>query len=781
MKALAQIPCVKPDAGADQSTTQSSFKLKDAPAGYFWCMPSGNPVADATIHAQTGAISGMRTPGTYRFVLSSIAHSMNLHADRPIESDGPLRSNTLTGLEMLDNGQIKVGVDGRYGGAITYLSTKTGVNMVNNYDLGRQIQVAAYSGPVPFKPAGFEIKDVWSQIGWNPLQAGDYYGNPGRILAFEKRDNLLYVKTAAKFWPLRNYEEGTIIEHWVRLAGPVVKVHVRVTLGRNDKTQFTAREQEFPCLYLNGAYRKAWGYTGTQPFTNGDKYQRTAPFELANVKVSEPWMALTRDDGTGVGLYSPNNLFFKEGFFGDEFTDNEFGSSTSYIAATPFAQLDHNSVTDFDYELVVGHVNDIRAYVYAQPRPDTGPNYRFSNSRAGWHLFEGNDTGFPISNKVQIVHNGQGSQLFKSPAVHWKGSDNPKVYVRAAFNLNNNQTKYQFHWRNFEDTDFLGFRFKEFTVVNDNQFRTYEIDLRNTNWASSIIRQIQLTPPAGSQTTGSVQIEWISTNPDGPPQAQPEAPATVCTDTVLVTVNPAPSNVVPDAGPDITTRCGITTLDLTAPSAGLSWRMISKPSGSLATITPKGAVRELQKAGTYVVALANDTFSAVDLMAITVPDCGPPQSLSSVVFLDNGRGNGIARNGRQEPGEPGVPNVTATLYSDPNGDGNPADGKILDRVRTNAQGVYQFNSLYANEIYIIALDASNFVAGQPLHRTISTRQSNFSPVYGLLSGKIQLQNPAPAAPSLRALAPAQSTDPSFGLIPDCGEPSCVIIRHKRLQ
>src|SRR5579871_847841 len=49
----------------------------------------------------------------------------------------------------LDNGQIRIGVDLNLGGAITWISKSTDTtNLVNNFDLGRQIQMSFYSGPI---------------------------------------------------------------------------------------------------------------------------------------------------------------------------------------------------------------------------------------------------------------------------------------------------------------------------------------------------------------------------------------------------------------------------------------------------------------------------------------------------------------------------------------------------------------------------------------------------------------------------------------------------------
>lgn len=50
----------------------------------------------------------------------------------------------------LDTGVVKVGVDLGKGGSITYLS-KSGTtdNIINSFDLGRQIQQSYYAGPQP--------------------------------------------------------------------------------------------------------------------------------------------------------------------------------------------------------------------------------------------------------------------------------------------------------------------------------------------------------------------------------------------------------------------------------------------------------------------------------------------------------------------------------------------------------------------------------------------------------------------------------------------------------
>ena len=99
------------------------------------------------------------------------------------------------GMQYLSNGLIKVGIDLKKGGAITHVSSNiNGINLINSYDLGRQVQMSFYSGPIPFNPPGTTLSKAWEKLGWNPIQTGDYAGNMSKVIGFRKSRNALYVK-----------------------------------------------------------------------------------------------------------------------------------------------------------------------------------------------------------------------------------------------------------------------------------------------------------------------------------------------------------------------------------------------------------------------------------------------------------------------------------------------------------------------------------------------------------------------------------------------------------
>jgi hypothetical protein len=436
------------------------------------------------------------------------------------------RVGVLDGLQTIENDKIQVGIDTRYGGAITrlrFLNNQNGNvstdNMVNNPDLGRQIQVGLYGGPIDYSKNG---APGWTGLGWNPIQAGDTYRNPSEVVAIDKQDNLLYVKTIPKQFALNNEPGEATIEQWIRLSGNVVKVHVKTVLFRTDKTQYAARQQEMPCMYLNGDYHNMWYYNGGDPFTNGSlamsRQQPPATFLFGDVYPTEPWMATTNDNGYGVGLYYQNNYDWKRGYFGSDLVGGEFSEVASYVAATPFVLLDNNIVYEWDYELVVGHLNEIRSYIYSQPRPSAGPNYRFDASRKGWYYYGTKDSGWPIQGKLHIQVDESQPNDIKSPFVFWKGRANPKIYLRAAFNTVS--SKFRLSWRRAEDETLYrtGDRYTDFPIINDGQFHTYEIDLSsNDNWLNYNIGQIEFsTIPGGPSNNGWAEFEWVAARAAGP-------------------------------------------------------------------------------------------------------------------------------------------------------------------------------------------------------------------------------------------------------------------------
>src|SRR4051812_41250571 len=122
-------------------------------------------------------------------------------------------------MSYLDNGTIRLGVDLGKGGTITYLSPSGGgVNVINSWDLGREVQQSYYSGPVNYgNPA-----PRWTGFPWNPIGAGDTYGNPATVLQQSNDGQTIYTQTAPLQWALDRVACECVMQQWITLDGNAV-------------------------------------------------------------------------------------------------------------------------------------------------------------------------------------------------------------------------------------------------------------------------------------------------------------------------------------------------------------------------------------------------------------------------------------------------------------------------------------------------------------------------------------------------------------------------------
>jgi hypothetical protein len=72
------------------------------------------------------------------------------------------------------------------------------------------------------------------------------------------------------------------------------------------------------------------------------------------------------------------------------------------------------------------------------------------------------------------------------------------------------------------------------------------------------------------------------------------------------------------------------------------------------------------------------------------------------------------RDGVQDVGERGIPNVKVALYSDPNGDGDPSDGSLVDTATTDATGRYLFPDLGSGSYVVGVTDECGALTGLSL-------------------------------------------------------------------
>lgn len=418
-------------------------------------------------------------------------------------------------LQTIENDRIRVGIDLCAGGAIAYLAPVHGENMINTLDLGRQAQVALYSGPNPYAENGVSPDTSLASQGWNPVQAGDAFGTASPVITFRKEANLLYVKTQPRQYALSNTLGEAYIESWIRLEGNVAKVHAKITLFRKDKKQYEVRFQEMPCVYLNGTYRNLWAYQGTNPYTKKDSLtRRQPPLTYGELfQPTEPWMAMTDDSSFGVGLYVKDCYDWNRAYFGTDKKGPQYENNVAYMAANAPMILDHNIVHEWDYELIVGTVDEIRSRVWQARAGASVADYQFSASREGWYYQQATDAGWPIQGKLHVNLTDKARDQIISPTVFWTANQIPKLYVRAAFKTP--QNRFRMSWQGVDAAGKAGpLRQLAFSIINDGEMHTYEIPLSGQpGWSDQFIRQIRFRPVAdGAPVNGFAEFDWVSTS-----------------------------------------------------------------------------------------------------------------------------------------------------------------------------------------------------------------------------------------------------------------------------
>ncbi|MHB1035472.1 MAG: hypothetical protein ACYC35_12120 [Pirellulales bacterium] len=345
-------------------------------------------------------------------------------------------------MSYLDNGKIRLGVDLRIGGAVTWLSASGKAdNMINSCDWGRQVQMSFYSGPVPFQPEGTTLAPNWAGLGWNPIQAGDTYHNGSKVIEHRNDGKTIYVKCVPMIWPLKNVPAECTFECEYRLEGAAVEACCRLSNARSDKTQYAGRNQELPAVYTNGPWYKLVTYLGDRPFSDAPTATLVdrddgKGWPWLNFYTPEHWAALLDKDDRGLGVFQADAYGVTGGFHsGPKGRGGAKDAQTGYAAPVTAEILDHNIRYEYRYVLIVGTLGEIRRYAAEHSAKAKRPKWVFSSDRAHW-IYEGTtDAGWPIEGELRVKLQEHGAALV-SPPTFWRADDASKLQIEAAFDRN---------------------------------------------------------------------------------------------------------------------------------------------------------------------------------------------------------------------------------------------------------------------------------------------------------------------------------------------------------
>ncbi len=218
-----------------------------------------------------------------------------------------------------------------------------GVNLINNYDVGRQIQQAYYADVAEseYTKAEYGAKGYEKPWPYNPVQAGDQYNNTSQIIDYEVNTSeyYIYIKCRPLDWAQNNVTTKSYMENWYRLNEDGT-LHVDNNFiewtGYNDLGDY--HSNELPAVYIsqpmnyyvsNLSTDKNAAWTGDLTFNNqvgtwsnpslsdyapvhqGNGANTTLPY--GNHENWFAWASGGTMDSIGVGVYIPNTAQFTSG------------------------------------------------------------------------------------------------------------------------------------------------------------------------------------------------------------------------------------------------------------------------------------------------------------------------------------------------------------------------------------------------------------------------------------------------------------------------------------
>lgn len=308
--------------------------------------------------------------------------------------DYPVYGNA-TDTYYIENDRYKLGIRLGWGGGIDYLLDKQcpieGLgNLVNQADTGRLVQ-QSYYGVVrngEFEPGEFNGSE-WC---YNPVQGGDKYLHPGRIIDVVVTEDSMYIKAQPLDWAKDNYLTPSYMENVYTLYEDRVLVDNRFV----DFSNWTHRmaQQELPAFYTVSHLSVFSFYNGTNPWTDDTLSYRhdlnfwgdylwagDCTFRLRRSN-TETWCAWTSPEhGYGFGLYVPGVDCFKAGCYQYNNSMDSEDFATNYVAPLKNMLIKSFEPIEYSYIMATGSLPELRA-LFTEHRDFTANEGLYKNSES---------------------------------------------------------------------------------------------------------------------------------------------------------------------------------------------------------------------------------------------------------------------------------------------------------------------------------------------------------------------------------------------------------------
>jgi hypothetical protein len=282
--------------------------------------------------------------------LTGFALMLNGCVTQPTHSKSSAVSGASNDWVFIDNGKLRLGVIKSSGAGIGWLSQGAGArNLINHWDRGRLVQQSYYGSP----DGSLWNKQPWS---WNPVQGGDWQGNPATVFELKSGKDHLYARSQAKHWASGAELTEVVFEEWITLKGNLAQVHFKMSYsGTNSHPR---RSHEIPALFCEPDLDTLVLYPGVEPWQQ-KPLSRTKPGWPNEARVmGEPWAAYVDKHDFGIGACVPVAKQLTCYRFGDG--KPEHGSCSYFAPIIDFA-ITPGTVFEYDLFLTIGQVDEMRA------------------------------------------------------------------------------------------------------------------------------------------------------------------------------------------------------------------------------------------------------------------------------------------------------------------------------------------------------------------------------------------------------------------------------------
>ena len=273
----------------------------------------------------------------------------------------------------LENSHYKVGINLKWGGGISYIKDKENTqdgldNLINSHDTGRLIQQSYYGtrGNDFYQP-GISFYQSWF---YNPVQGGDQYGHPSRLIDYRIDENNIYIKSQPQDWSKDNCLTPSYMENTYILSSDDLRVdNSFIDYSGYDHPRYG---QELPAFYTvsyldtfvfyngkNGWQDDTLTFESDLPFWGPYKEECTFTFDDTN---TERWCAwVSSETNYGIGLYTPNVTSVCAGRFEYNGSKDPNDNSTNYVSpGSEFKIISYQKVS-YSYMITCGSVAGIRS------------------------------------------------------------------------------------------------------------------------------------------------------------------------------------------------------------------------------------------------------------------------------------------------------------------------------------------------------------------------------------------------------------------------------------